>query len=65
MGKYAKISRQSSKNIDIIDQLFYRQFKRQMCGDNKIERVSHKANKRKLKRQLKSIRKSNGKVEMI
>lgn len=30
MGRYAKIARNSSKNIELIDQLFYRQFKRQM-----------------------------------
>ena len=58
MGKYTKLTRNSSKNIEVLDQLFYRQYKRQLIG-NRIEEKSEKAhekNKRKtLHKQLKAI----------
>jgi hypothetical protein len=55
MGRYGKIARQSSKNIEVIDQLFYRQFKRQMLQEGKPERTSNKTHQRKLRKKLKSI----------
>ena len=66
MGRYAKLNRQSSKNIEMIDQLFYRQFKRQMlCQDSKVERTSHKNHKRKMRRRLQSIHKEWDRIEVI
>ena len=58
MGKYTKLGKDSSKNIEVLDQMFYRQYKRQMFGsrvEEKIEKAHEKNKRKKLHKQLKAI----------